>query len=196
MTVTTTVSAAAEWVETSVSPPDGFHAFAVVVRLDAVEATDAERPLVEVKLRQSYPDQRCQITYAFAQELGFDLEPHYAVDAGGNRFLPGTGFLATVGAGEVNPEAGLMRQSAELLPALRDWCQALLVAAEAGGDPKAIAWPAPPETLACHQTRHYPENLLAVRPRQQEQANARPAIDEVALREQNADPAYMPFNWG
>ena len=191
------VTARSNWIESAVSPPDGFRVFVVTAQLHAAEAPDDAAPLVDATLHRPYPDQVCQVDFARAAAFGVDLDPHYAVDADGQRFLPGSGVMATMGAGAGDPEPVLLEEIGRLLAPLRDWCGSLVEAARLGAEPETITWPEAPDVLQGAAPRAHPDNLIALRDRERRRQETRTALDADAQRERDADPIHMPpARWG
>jgi hypothetical protein len=184
-------------VATGAAPADGYRVFVVSAHLRAARDAPPGEWLVEARLSLPYPDQQCNIAWDRARALGIDLTPHYATDAAGERFLPGTALAAVIGAGAPDAEAAALAQAALLGAPLRHWLAALLRAvAAADGDVAKAAWPALPDALKPLACRYEPANLAALWQRERAAAATRDAAAQAAQREQNADPIYMPHNIG
>lgn len=191
------VAAYEDRVATGAAPADGYRVFVVSVHLRPDAAAAPEQWLVEARAQWPYPDQRCSIEWGRGAALGFDLAPHYATDAAGERFLPGTSFETVVGAGAPDPEKAGLEAAATLGGPLRGWLSALRAACDAAADePERVVWPPAPPALAGMECRFSPENIAALRARQAAVQRETAAAQADSLREQNADPIYMPHNVG
>lgn len=186
-----------EWVATGGEPADGYRAYVASAHLRAARDAPAGEWLVEARVALPFPDQRCNVAWDRAPALGIDPAPHYASDAAGERFLPGTALATVMGAGAPDAEAAALAQAALLGAPLRHWLAALLKAvAAAEGDVAKAAWPAPPDALKRLACRYAPANLAALWQRERAVAAARAETSQAAQREQNADPIYMPHSIG
>lgn len=184
-------------VATGPAATDGYRVFVVSAHLRPDAAASPDRWLVEARRQWPYPDQRCSIEWGRAAALGFDITPHYATDAAGERFLPGTSFETIVGAGGPDPERAGLEAVAALGGPLRQWLAALRAAFDAAaGEMDRVAWPAAPAELAAMDCRFLPENIAALRERQAATQRESAAAQAASLREQNADAIYMPHNIG
>jgi hypothetical protein len=184
-------------VATGDAATDGYRVYVVSAHLRAARDAPPGEWLVEARITQPFPDQRCSIAWDRAPALGIDLAPHYATDAAGERFLPGSALATVIGAGAPDAEAAALAQAALLGAPLRHWLAALLQALTAvDGDAAKAAWPAPPDALKRVACRYEPANLAALWRRERAQAATRNEAALAARREQDADPIYMPHNVG
>ncbi len=191
------VAAYEDRVATGSAASDGYRVFIVSAHLRPDGAAAPERWLVEARGQWPFPDQRCSVEWGRGAALGFDLTPHYATDAAGERFLPGTSFETVVGAGAPDPERTGLEVAAALGGPLRAWLSALRAACEtAGGERERAAWPPAPPELAGLECRFSPENIADLRERQAANQRETAAAQAASLREQNADAIYMPHNIG
>lgn len=184
-------------VATGPGAADCYRVFVISAHLRPEPAAPPDRWLVEARRQWPYPDQRCSVAWERAAALGFDVAPHYATDAAGERFLPGTSFETVVGIGAPDPErAGLEAMAAVGTP-LRSWLSALRAAFDdAAGDLDRTVWPPAPAELAGMDCRVSPENIALLRERQAATQRESAAAQAATLREQNADAIYMPHNIG
>ncbi len=186
-----------EWVATGDAPADGYRVFVASAHLRATGDAPPAEWLVEARVTLPFPDQRCAIAWSRAGALGIDVTPHYATDAAGERFLPGTALATVIGAGAPDPEAAALTQAAMLGAPLRHWLAALLQAITAAdGDVAKAAWPAPPDALKPLACRYEAANLAALWRREHALTATRDAAALAARREQDADSVYMPYNIG
>jgi hypothetical protein len=186
-----------EWVATGPQAGDGYRTFVVSAHLRAARDAPPGEWLVEARVALPFPDQSCTVAWDRAPALGIDVTPHYATDAAGERFLPGTGLATVIGAGAPDAEAAALAQAAMLAAPLRHWLAGMLQALNAAaGDATKAAFPAPPEALKRLACRYEPANLAALWQRRRAEDAARDTAAQAARREQDADPIYMPHNVG
>jgi hypothetical protein len=191
------ISAREEWIATGVNPDQGYRIYNTTIQLrparDSAEATW----LVEAKLSVPFPDQKCRIAWTHAASLGVDLEPHYATDAEGKKFLPGTAWDTTIAPGAPDAEQESLAQAARLAGSLRAWLAAVNGAIDAAeGDPAKIVWPPPSAELQGFACRIEPNTVLDEWKKRHAQRQADDAERQRAQWEKEADPIYMPHNIG
>lgn len=186
-----------ETVPTGAAADARYRAFALSLHLRPARDAPSGQWLVEASRRWPYPDQRCSIDWDRAAALGFDLTSHYSTDAAGERFLPGTSFTTTIGAGAPDPEQAALSAAAQLGAPLRQWLSSLQTALDAaGGDGAKAEWPAPPPELAEFACRFEPANIAALRSREAQSRREAADAERARQRSQDADPIYMPHNIG
>jgi hypothetical protein len=186
-----------DWVATGPGAGDGYRVFVASAHLREARNAPPAAWLVEARVALPFPDQSCAVAWDRAPALGIDLAPHYATDAAGERFLPGTSLATVMGAGAPDAEAAALTQVAMLAAPLRHWLASLLQALTAvEGDAAKAAFPLPPDPLKPLACRYEPANLVALWQRRRAQGAARDAAAQAARREQDADPIHMPHNVG
>jgi hypothetical protein len=191
------ITAQEDWIATGPGSADGYRVYNATIQLRPARDSQSWTWLVEAKLSVPYPDQPARIFWTHAPALGVDLESHYATDAEGKKFLPGSAWDTTIAPGGPDAEQEALALAARLAGELRGWLASVDAAIDAAeGDQVKIVWPPPGEELLGFACRIEPNTVLEEWKKRHAQRQSADAERQRAQAEKDADPIYMPHNIG